>query len=68
MKQQRYQQTVLLQEESKGNKIEIKVNDTKTIIDIEPYIKKVSLKTIKKLQLQFKETNGDGNWALYAIL
>ena len=61
MKQQRYQQTVLLQEESKGNKIEIKVNDTKTIIDIEPYIKKVSLKTIKKLQLQFKETNGDGN-------
>ena len=35
--------------ETKENKIEIKVNEAKTTIDKEPYIKKASSKTQKEL-------------------
>ena len=67
--QQRYQQAISLQEKAENNKaINIISNESKTSIEKAPFIKKVASSTPNELQLQLKETKGDGNYAIYAIL
>ena len=67
--QQRYQQAISLREEEDNNKTKnIIINESKNTIENAPFIKRVASKTPNKLQLQIKETTGDGNCAIYAIL
>ena len=69
--QQRYQQTISLreEEEEENNKTKsIIINESKNTIENAPFIKRVVSKTPNELQLQIKETTGDGNCAIYAIL
>ena len=67
--QQRYQQSITKQNEEENNKTKNTTSkETKTIIENAQYIKQISSYTPKELNLELKETDGDGNCAIYAIL
>ena len=67
--QQRYQQAKSLREEEENNKTKnILINESKNTIENAPFIKRVASNKPNKLQLQIKETTGDGNCDIYAIL